>query len=119
MSIEQPTQAHTPGPWFAVAAADGETYISDSNAIVGGRIIARTTFVDDEEEDANARLIAAAPDLLKALDACETALAPVMANHACGDVPDSRPRCGECLGCMNWATWQMAVSALAKARGAS
>lgn len=55
--------------------------------------------------------------LLFALDACETALSPNMANHDCGDAPGPGKRCGECLGCLNQATWQMARDALAKVRG--
>lgn len=60
---------------------------------------------------------AAAEGMLIALQACENALSPVMANHDCGDKPDGKDRCGECLGCMNWATWLMASSAIAKATG--
>lgn len=56
----------TPGPWFAVAAADGATYISDSTAIIGGRVIAALDNPDDEDES-NANLIAAAPELYEAL----------------------------------------------------
>lgn len=56
-------------------------------------------------------------ELLRAVDMAETALAPVMANHECGDRPPSGARCGECIGCMNWATWELLRAAIALARG--
>lgn len=51
---------HTPGPWFTNDAG----YL-----IVGGEnfLVARVTSYDDEETDANARLIAAAPQQHDAL----------------------------------------------------
>lgn len=59
-------------------------------------------------------LPAAAPDagLREALDACETALSPVMADHTCAEFPNSDRRCDECLGCMNARVWAMAAAAL-------
>ncbi len=54
---------HTPGPWKP-------TYESDPYRLVDhtdGREIAAVSGVDNENRDANARLIAAAPDLLEAL----------------------------------------------------
>ena len=75
---------HTPGPWFAVPASDGQVYISDSNAIVGGRIIAiigDPMLENDDEEDMNATLIAAAPDLLAAL------VKIAFDDAACADIP--------------------------------
>ncbi len=53
--------------------------------------------------------------LLVALDICETALA--LADHHCEDSPGEGERCGECLGCLNWAAWTSARAALAKAIG--
>ncbi len=61
----------TPGPWFAIVAADGETYVSTSSAGFDGRTIAEV-LGDDDESDENVNLIAAAPDLL---DACEMLVA--------------------------------------------
>ena len=75
--------AHTPGPWFASYAGDmsinaGDpvqrgSYTTYPISIVGGCGCCGSPFgVDDPDEcAANARLIAAAPDLLEAL---ETAL---------------------------------------------
>jgi len=53
---------HTPGPW---EASEGETYRRYDIEAVGG-IIAQTEG-DTETDEANANLIAAAPDMLKAL----------------------------------------------------
>lgn len=58
------TDTHTPGPW-AIEEGDRETHI------VGGEAI--LAYCPDwpcapQEQEANARLIAAAPDLLEALE---------------------------------------------------
>lgn len=78
---------HTPGPWIVQAdpavtqeqrenwAAHNFRYITtdhqfDEDGVFehdGGKIICKTT--DAAEQEANARLIASAPDLLKALEA--------------------------------------------------
>jgi hypothetical protein len=59
--------AHTPGPWNMVEASggwligpretDGPDYVGDVHRLAKGR--------SDEESEANARLIVAAPELLK------------------------------------------------------
>lgn len=59
---------HTPGPWRIENDTDGERF-----HIVGGALGSVVTTIDylrepDSEEEANARLIAAAPLLLKALE---------------------------------------------------
>lgn len=64
MSEDQKT-AHTPGPWQARKAAHGPIDIFDRRnldvvTVYGGG-------VESEAREANARLIAAAPDLLEAL----------------------------------------------------
>jgi hypothetical protein len=61
--------AHTPGPWNMVEASggwligpretDGPDYVGDVHRLAKGR--------SDEESEANARLIATAPELLRAL----------------------------------------------------
>lgn len=65
--------AHTSGPWFAVAANDGGLYISNSNALLGGRIIAEMndggSHASEEEDIANTALIVTAPLMLSALEA--------------------------------------------------
>lgn len=54
--------AHTPGPWVAVVGgADGKVRCSDGRYFLVGDLIYH------EDNKANARLIAAAPDLLAAL----------------------------------------------------
>ncbi len=82
--------AHTPGPWVANLTPDG-----DKIAICGdGLVVARTTGVT-EEKQANARLIAAAPDLLQVLQ-------DMLANHDAGE---------SIIG------FETARAAIAKARG--
>jgi len=53
---------HTPGPW---AVNDGQEVVADDGA--GTRLLCRCHAGHYEERSANARLIAAAPDLLAAL----------------------------------------------------
>jgi hypothetical protein len=63
--------SHTPGPWFA------ELDLEPMGGRLARAVMAQDAFVayalyDDEDDDraaANAHLIAAAPDLLKALEA--------------------------------------------------
>jgi hypothetical protein len=57
---------HTPGPWVAEIGGQGSFMIEDSNARVLCQRAAWYSSMVDESE-ANARLIAAAPDLLAAL----------------------------------------------------
>ena len=52
---------HTPGPWIA----DGLTIFSDIDRPIAST---KETPVSDEEAKANARLIAASPEMLKALE---------------------------------------------------
>jgi hypothetical protein len=64
---------HTPGPWADdvtgdLSDRDGAIYSETSNTIVADNVYGRS----EAEADANARLIAAAPDLLAACEAlCE------------------------------------------------
>lgn len=60
---------HTPGPW----KTNGDPYVSTGD---GKHSIAFTDCrgISDAEAKANARLIAAAPDLLEALKDCRRAL---------------------------------------------
>jgi hypothetical protein len=55
---------HTPGPWASVHDADGDYLIMSPES---GRFIA-VTYTDAEQDEANARLIAAAPEMLEALE---------------------------------------------------
>ena len=61
--------AHTPGPW-KVELPTGYPLSAKSNIIKpDGTVLASINYGIGEEEQANARLIAAAPDLLDALRA--------------------------------------------------
>lgn len=57
-------KTHTPGPWRWNHFPDNESYLEDSHSasVIEGSIVT----ADNEEREANARLIAAAPDLLEA-----------------------------------------------------
>jgi len=57
--------AHTPGPWERSSSYETGNCGDLVVAITKGRFIAEVA-VNDEEQDDNARLIAAAPDLLAA-----------------------------------------------------
>lgn len=73
------TEPHTPGPWFTAMNYECETLVRAGDAKTGMRVA--TTFASHAEQanaetrlkririnEANARLIAAAPCLLKALE---------------------------------------------------
>lgn len=65
--------SHTPGPWVvALSDSSGDLFVREATPYVLGRrlAVARVTSVSraDTEINANARLIAAAPDLLAALE---------------------------------------------------
>lgn len=69
--------AHTPGPWTAHLSATRKTLcVTAPDAWVCGELHNRESMSDDEAW-ANARLIAAAPELLEALRAAESAMAYV------------------------------------------
>jgi alkylhydroperoxidase family enzyme len=62
---------HTPGPWEAigrtVSAENGSVFcIADCNAAITGRGWSGTDYTGEQYQLANARLIAAAPELLAA-----------------------------------------------------
>ena len=68
---------HTPGPWEAVITVCGFWNVREPGGISGGRGVATIGFqkidrswVIDDVDEANARLIAAAPELLAALVDC-------------------------------------------------
>lgn len=61
---------HTPGPWIAERNHDGDWVISQPGN--DGQVVCCLRGCDGPEWEANARLIAAAPDLLAA---CNSALA--------------------------------------------
>ena len=60
---------HTKGPWEAADRGDYSDLDGSSRVILGDdRRIAIVQHKGDEEDEANARLIAAAPDMLEALE---------------------------------------------------
>ena len=72
---EASKSAHTPGPWLISYHHEGGTQIAidDEPGMQGERDydLATVTHGDPDELEANARLIAAAPELLEALIRCE------------------------------------------------
>ncbi len=63
---------HTPGPWQVGMAFDnyGATEIAIEHMTTAGNLIIAVALDGLQGQDANARLIAAAPDMLEALKAC-------------------------------------------------
>lgn len=87
---------HTPGPWKAVRPGefcDHWEIVSDDE-FAWNIACAWKNIVDDPDGEANARLIAAAPELLAALESIE---------NDCGHIPG--------------LIWEMRNAAIAKARG--
>ena len=75
---------HTPGPWFAKRVRDSETNGDfDIDSVDGYHIAESIGGLDDGEEEANACLIAAAPELLDEA----RAFTAVVVTHEC-------PSCG-------------------------
>jgi len=90
-----PTQ-HTPGPWKQAAneriKGEGWMWIIDN----AGRMVAKVNTIhpdmqrqagDFEQESANARLIAAAPELLAALEVAELYLVKMVADDTQTAIP--------------------------------
>ena len=96
--IVETRQAYTPGPWVIAEEVQGRIGRMQPCILGQGSELAVVSVrADDREEDANARLIAAAPELLAALKA-------LIAE------PDLKPWSEE---------WDQAHSAVAKAEGRS
>ncbi len=75
---------HTPGPWQAVTFSDEHSpCIIDREG--DGRIAELTGNQTDEQTDANASLIAAAPELLEALRRCIECLNGPVSDLMTGD----------------------------------
>lgn len=75
--------AHTPGPWLILPEESDKPYLRIRGNRLGGQYkIANVLTAGDAETLANARLIAAAPELLEALKQAIEAL-------SCGD-PNAR-----------------------------
>lgn len=99
--IPEMAAKHTPGPWrfvepsllpFRIESPDGE-YVTQIKYVPSGRA--------EGETIANARLIAAAPDLLEAVKALQYVLTECDDNYA------------------KWPQWEQAEAAIAKAEGRS
>lgn len=101
---------HTPGPWFIGRSGHGKPYqieTADGLCVTKWGGISRPA---SQEGEANARLIAAAPDLLDALTQCRAELLSMIDKHNKQDADD-----GSWL--YDYQTVVEADAALAKARG--
>ena len=98
------TVKHTPGPWFYAESEVGTPFV-DSESV--GDLSAVALPID--EQKANARLIAAAPDLLAALRTAEASLADIGDADREPDVEWCERRAAEAL--------PLVRAAIAKARG--
>jgi hypothetical protein len=80
----------TPGPWNATKFNPVTGDIDDMYLYVepGIAVIERNVKGRDQHDTANARLIAAAPDLLDALEACRNELASMIDMHNAQDPDD-------------------------------
>lgn len=61
------TTTHTPGPWAIDAAPNGYSYIRAEHRAEIALVGSENMLADDSSAAANARLIAAAPDMLRVL----------------------------------------------------
>lgn len=94
---------HTPGPWVATTTPAGKGKVTDSN----GFSIANTTAGPYLEQRTNARLIAAAPEMLEALEKA----APYIPGNACDAKAALNKPVSECY------ILPMVQDAIAKAKG--
>lgn len=103
------TQAkHTPGPWSAVSYVNGKIALEDDQGLGTIALVDTVhTIKDPREQEANARLIASAPELLEALELAAQAL------QSCYEV-DSYPANG---GTEQDKALATARAAIAKAKG--
>lgn len=108
----------TPGPWRW--ASDVRTGEQNRTALAMRFLIAANgqgfahTFgliAEDGNDAANADLMAAAPDLLAALEACEETMRLI--HNAAGVLPQSAPMPEH----STFGAWQLATAAISKARG--
>ncbi len=65
---------NTPGPWSIVEAADGRLLINGAVGTQHAGFVCTVDQPDGPERDANARLIAAAPDLLQAVKSLKSGM---------------------------------------------
>ncbi len=96
---------HTPGPW---SARNGRIFMTDREELTVANV-ARA--FDGDYSPANARLIAAAPDLLEALEALADLHKPCLADN---------PTLMECVKEQpEYQAYYAARAAIAKAKGAA
>ena len=89
---------HTPGPWTVDHERIGPwgepvALLCDSHAPESGTVVEWPRFgevVDDAENEANARLLASAPDLLEALEAIAKTFAECVPGDDCNCYDDSQ-----------------------------
>ena len=62
---------HTRGPWFVKTGNSTENRVCDATGFIVATVNQYAASFDDKADDANARLIAAAPDLLAVLQELE------------------------------------------------
>ena len=106
--ITLPTPSHTPGPWRYVAEVPDWCRVS-----MGDGIVAEITGGDSETCTANARLIAAAPELLKALSIAKDML--VQLGMPTGSNP-VHPQDEQLFDCPQWREQAAKIrAAIAKA----
>jgi len=99
-----PTNSHTPGPWDKIVHDDKCSRVGAKTLIA---VVYSEAFKDRENQEANARLIAAAPDLLEALKKFEHAATSWHEFHH-----GTHIECDELCACIEPAT-----HAIAKAEG--
>ena len=99
---------HTPGPWHVGGIADSIVYAADGFAVANANVYHNSH--GPHETGANARLIAAAPDMLAALEAIEARISGIWDNPALVAFgPLSTNTDADCLA--------IARAAIAKAKG--
>jgi hypothetical protein len=102
-----PSNTFTPGPWV-VRGSVVETEVLQGQARPAGNFVADcdvSHFLPESERDANARLIAAAPDLYRALS--------LLMDQPTMNPLNMKPQQRANL----WATHEIARAALSKAKG--
>lgn len=89
------THTHTSGPWYAVKldASPDHAWAIDSELVEVARL---SEWPDHQTEaEANARLIAAAPDLLAALESIAVGLSPASVDMQRDNLPELCKVCRE------------------------
>jgi hypothetical protein len=73
--------SHTPGPWWV---EDSDHPMGEGREVYDGFGRTASVYGDSPTAEANARLIAAAPEMLAALIEAYTAITYMMSNDDCG-----------------------------------